>query len=222
MDRRTFLKGASALAAGVMVPTLRIRQEYDLHRMVAQFCARPGEYLRYQLELPFVVEGQAYGTDGRAIARILTSEEDTNHHTTRRLPDVIGVFENMWQEHGRWRRLPQIRRVTHPDKSQPCPQCWSDGSLIECPQCEGEGIDCYCCHDWGVLSNGACPVCHGVPYGNYRSLQLYGDKMISVRFDDRLRNIPGVMWCSGGPDECDPILYRSDIGIEGMVMPVIR
>ena len=221
MDRRTFLRGMSALAAGVMVPTLRLRPGYDLHHMVGQWVGDHYDSVRYQLDLPFVVEGQAYGTDSRAIARIHTSEDDTNLDAKRRLPDVIGTFDSLWHEHGGWHRLPIINRVEHPDKCSSCPKCSSDGSLITCPKCDGEGICCDHCNNIGTLSNGACPVCRGVPYGNYRSLQVYGDKLIAAKFDDRLRAIPGVLWCSGGHGKSNPILYRSDIGIEGMIMPVV-
>jgi hypothetical protein len=236
LTRRNFLGGISAIAAGTLVPTLRVRPDLDLHRFVAMWCDPDMVGYRYDLSRPFVVDGMSYGTDSRAIGRIITSETDTDQSEKRRLPDVLTVWDRLWKERGRWRPLPNTRLI---ESTAPmaCPDCEADGSLIECPHCDGLGghIDndgyatmCPQCKGAEWLSNGACPTCHGKPWGNYRRLQPFGDALIDVAFVRKLQQIPGVMWTNSVgvvsyPDKAwSPILYKSDVGIEGIVMPCKR
>ena len=53
---------------------------------------------KYNLRIPFVLDGQAYGTDGRAAARIKTTADDTSTDK-RQIPATMGgIWENCWTE----------------------------------------------------------------------------------------------------------------------------
>ena len=98
LSRRQF--GAFS-AATVVASLLRIRPEHDLHRSVNQFCDREPSR-RFDLTSPFVISGLAYGTDGRALARIVTNASDTTA-TTRWLPNVAMALDTHWQPERIWR-----------------------------------------------------------------------------------------------------------------------
>lgn len=236
IQRRAFLGGAVAAMAGAMVPTMRLRPEVDLHRLAGMWVDSGNEFVRYALNLPFAVDGMSYATDGRGMARIVASVDDINRDEQRRLPDVIGCWETLWNE-SKWSRLPDERLVQHPEPSRSdygeCPQCTKDGAIIECPHCCGVGesefgATCPQCRGEGVLSNGACVICRGRPYGPYAYLQPLGGQLVNCKYVRKIRAIPGVMWCqSKVMDRFDgkpwsPILFRSDVGIAGIVMPVCR
>lgn len=233
LNRRSFMRGVAALAAGTLVPTLRFG-ECHLQKLLLPWVDRHGDYeFKYDMRLPFVVDGKAYGTDGRGIAEIIAEESSINHDCKRKLPDVVGVFGKLWKEGGVWHRLPTVNRVRHPGRNHACPACLILNAIKECNVCEGFGEywrdedgdvrtgTCPGCHGLGVVSLVDCRVCHGRAYGTYNSLQTYGDQTISVRYDYFLRQIPGVQWCRSQAGYDHPILWQSDIGIRGMVMPVI-
>jgi hypothetical protein len=55
---------------------------------------------------------------------------------------------------------------------------------------------------------------------NYPSRQPIENKLISVEFWRKLQAIPGVMVNVGNPDRAHPILCKSDVGVECLVMPI--
>ena len=231
ISRRGFLGGTTALVAGMLVPTLRLRSEVDLHRLVAMWCDQEEAISRYSLDLPFVVDGMSYASDGRGMARVETLDDDTSDKL-RKLPDAIACYDRFWRDSGRWQRLPEENLIRHPScRCVPCPQCREDGSLIECPQCFEGSIEldrspwidaCPLCKGCGELSNGACEVCSGTTYGDYETLQPIGDQLFDVYYVHKLVAIPDVRWCRGNIVQSigQPILFRSDVGIDGILMPV--
>jgi len=224
--RRSALK---ILGGCLLVPSLKIRPEYDLHGIVRNFCRSTDEVeWRFDLREPFVMDGNAYGTDGRAAARIVATDEDTSTDT-RRLPvEITDIWADFWSTKGRWMSMPADRYVRG---SGACPRCWDNRA--ECDECFGTGeavrttqygeilSDCKRCHGTGQISDASCEICHGRLWGDdYPCRQVVGHKLISFEFWRKVQAIPGAMVSMGGPDRLDPILVKSDIGVECLVMPM--
>jgi len=210
----------------LLLPSLRIRPKNDLHGIIKNFCRSENETERkYDLRKPFVLDGQAYGTDGRAAARIVTTDNDTSTDK-RRIPVIMtSVWDDYWTERGQWFPLPAERLIAGPG---PCPRCWQY-FRVTCPECHGKGwedrdagmMDCRRCHGDGEVGDPNCLICHGRLWGmNYPSRQPIENKLISVEFWRKLQAIPGVMVNVGNPDRAHPILCKSDVGVECLVMPI--
>lgn len=221
VTRRTALK---VIGGCLIVPSLKVRPEHDLHKIVQDFCDT--ETSRWDLMTPWVADGQAYGTDGRAAARIASDDADTDTDE-RSLPrNITGVWESHWTEQGVWRPLPPERLIEGEGR---CPDC-CEVAMTDCENCDGEGfgfddegftVPCPKCKGEGSFSDKDCPRCHGRGWGDYPNLQPFGNKLICVAFMRKLQRIPGAMWNIGNPDKRTPILVKSDIGVESLVMPVV-
>lgn len=213
LDRRQF---CSLSAATVVASLLRVRPEYDLHRIVNQFCERqPGT--RYDLTAPFVVSRMAYATDARALARIVTLVSDTDA-TTRRLPNFAMVMDMHWQPERIWRALPPEDLS---DAEGVCPRCREQG-LPKCSRCHGKGCDEPWCNGHGIVADDFCPVCKGKYGGTFPWVQEVYGKNIDVAYYRRMASIPGIEVNVGVRDDDHGLLFRSDIGVEGMVMPLAK
>lgn len=230
LSRRTFVKSVSAAGAFLLLPGLRIRPSYDLHGMLGTFVAKNDDVWaarRYDLTAPYVMEDHAYATDGKIMGRIVTLDADTDP-VSRRIPrETVDVWERSFSEDGHWQPLPDIRI---PDDQFLCSECYED--TIECPHCDGNGEvyngdypfsadHCEHCNGRGSLYNKACPRCHGEPW-KFGEVNVVGYKLIAPHYHRRLAAIPGVMVNLGKSEKDEPIRWKSDIGIEGLCMPVAR
>jgi len=223
--RRTALK---IMGGALIVPSLRVRPDHDLHRILTGFCDLRHETSHYDLTSPFVVDGMAYGTDGRIAARIVSTEYDTSDEW-RRLPlHVNDAWESQWLERGQFRPLPPERLV---EGKGICPQCCEE-EYKECEACQGSGCEltasgedvtnCRKCHGRGYALEPECPLCKGRRCGRFPCHQPLGNKLISVDFYRRLLRVPGLMWSPGRRDPRTAIVLKSDIGIEALAMPCYR
>ena len=219
LTRRSFMAAAGSL---LLLPKMLVRPKVETDHIVKRFCDKPGCSSRWKIDEPFVTEGHGYGTDGRAIIRTEKAERDTEAEHLH-IPPATLVFSRLWVENGRWQRLPREAFVV--ERYGICPDCYE--LIHECPWCYGEG--CAACHYHGEVGNEHCLTCGGHEYVYKPCLQPFGDKLISGHLYRRLQAIPGVMWNLGSLERNDfggmkrnpyPILFKSDIGVEGMVMPV--
>lgn len=226
MNRRDFIKATTAM---LVLPSLIVRPRVDLHRILAGFAAPEGEVFQYDIDRPFVQGNQAIATDARIMAWIPTTEADTADDD-RRIPNCLLAQRQLYRENGGWHDLPPLKLVG-PEKCDGCPRCsWRHG----CKTCDGEGFN----------AGGVCPKCHGLAYvpqpdcwlchGNTRSRRQYpycvpmGDKLVHVRYYEKLAAVPGVRWNRGieswksdfTTPTPGPFLFRSDIGIQGLAMPI--
>ena len=67
-----------------------------------------------------------------------------------------------------------------------------------------------------------CPVCQGEYVGRFPWIQEVYGKKIDIAYYRRMAAIPGVEINVGVRDNDHALLFRSDIGIEGMVMPLAK
>ncbi|MFA7662915.1 MAG: hypothetical protein WCX88_03285 [Patescibacteria group bacterium] len=219
VTRRSFMAAAGSL---LLLPKMLVRPKVTTDHLVKRFCDKPDCCSRWKIDEPFVMEGHGYGTDGRAIIRAEKAERDTTAEGLR-IPPATQAFSQLWVERGPWRRLPRESFVV--ERYGICPDCYE--LIRECPHCDGEG--CEACHYHGEVGNEHCPTCGGKSFDGKPCLQPFGDKLIAGHMFRRLQAIPGVMWNQGSLERNDfghmarnpyPILFKSDIGVEGMVMPV--
>ena len=213
LSRRQF---GSLTAATVVASLLRVRPERDLHRAIKKFCDREPSR-RFDLTAPFVVSGLAYGTDGRALARIVTNVSDTTV-TTRKLPNVAMAMDTHWQPERIWRPLPPEALS---DAEGICPRC-REMDLPKCPRCHGKGCNESWCKGRGFKVEESCPVCGGEYVGRFSWIQEVYGKKIDIAYYHRMADIPGVEINVGVRDNDHALLFRSDIGIEGLVMPLSK
>lgn len=211
LNRREF---GSLSAATVVASLLRVRPQHDLHRIVKQFCARDPDP-DYDLTAPIVVSSMAYGSDRSALARIATRAPDTDT-TARRVPNFALVMDMHWQPERIWRPLPSENLS---NAKGICPRCREQG-LPKCSRCHGEGCAEPWCNGYGVVADEFCPVCTGKYVGNFPWIQEVYGKKIDVGYHRRVAAIPGIEINIGVRDNDHALLFRSDIGVEGMVMPL--
>ena len=213
LSRRQF---GTLSAATLVASLLRVRPEHELHRTVNQFCGQD-PCGRFDLTCPFVVSGLAYSTDRRALARIFTNTSDTTA-TTRRLPNVAMAMDTHWRPEPMWRPLPPEDLS---DEEGICPRC-RKMDLPKCPRCHGEGCDRPWCKGRGFRVEEFCPVCGGEYVGRFPWIQEVYGKKIDIAYYRRMAAIPGVEINIGIRDNDHALLFRSDIGIEGMIMPLAK
>lgn len=228
MKRRDFL---CSTASFLMLPTIRWRPAYDLHAIAATFCAKE-PYGKYDLTASYVMERFAYATDAIAMCRFSFDGADTDP-AKRRIPtQTLDVWEQFWSERpGQWFAPPR-ERLLAANTEQFCPRCFDH--LPDCPACNGEGDriygdndsgytwvgDCKDCRGYGAKLDPSCPDCHGQYFGNFPSVQVVGDKLIAGHQYRRLLRVPGIMFNIGSPTRDEPIIWRSDIGLCGLQMPL--
>jgi hypothetical protein len=63
-------------------------------------------------------------------------------------------------------------------------------------------------------------MCHGNVIGQFPIHQRIGDKIIHVRYHERIAQLGNPEWRSDADPE-SPILFRADHDVEGMVMPIV-
>lgn len=230
MRRRDFLQTVIGVSASIMLPTMRWRIGYDLHRIAATFCAKQ-PYGLFDLTEPYVMDGHAYATDARTMCRFAADGDDTDPVRHRIPTQTLDVWDRFWSERGKWIKPPRERLITV-DQDQFCPRCFEN--LPDCTACAGTGErvfgdnvygrewvgDCPECRGHGVRIDPSCPECRGLYFGNMPSVQVVGDKLIAGGYYRRLMRVPGIMLNLGSADPREPILWKSDIGLCGLQMPL--
>jgi hypothetical protein len=224
---------AAGLGSLCFAPLIRLdlNRERDMVALVGEF-TDPG-CNRYDLSSPWEFQSQSVASDGRALicipglSFVHTGEEG-------RRPDVGQVFNKFWPtiEKPKWRQwlpLPPVERVCHPNPLyDQCPRCIRDN---ECHRCDGEGttwsdedhwnvwnVSCPDCCGHGYNHDSGCTICHGTE-GVTRWLEPWGNALISARYAEMVRQIPGARWMPGKDHE-SPILIRGDGAIRSLVMTV--
>ena len=224
LTRRQFHATLGAAASSLLLPRLLLRPDYDLHALAARWCAAE-PMVKYDLTSPYIMTGHVYATDAKAMVRFEDDAADTDGQV--RIPkETTLVWEQFWRPtRKRWLDLPQSPQVLYGDDGT-CWRCLRE--YIECPACCGLGEWCVLpgdrsqrcdlCHGHGYYRPPSCPVCHGRYDVELPTVAVFRDKLIGLEYCSLLASVPGLRWNSGGNSET-PILWQSDIGMAGMIMP---
>lgn len=224
VTRRQFVAGPGAAAATVLLPKLKLLAERDLHALAARWCAPPYTNYRYDLTAPYVMAGNCYATDAKAMVRFEDDAADTDGEV--KIPkSTTQVWGQFWQPHAKvWRPLPRRFELLGGDDT--CWRCLRE--YVECPACAGLGAwislpgdqeaRCSTCLGDGYVRSPSCPVCHGRRGVKLPTVAVWGDRLIGLEYVELLRQLPDVRWNLCADPEC-PILWQSDIGLAGIIMP---
>lgn len=221
--RRQFMSGVAASLGILTLPRIALQPQYDLQSLLGKWCSQePGT--RYDLTAPYEMQGHAYATDARAMARIVGDGMQIDG--TLRIPQqTVDVWQEFWHPDGTWRPLPHNLPMLDGDDGV-CPLCLRRG--VECEACSGMGEwcvlpgdryeTCRVCAGHGYKSLPDCPVCHGRHDREIPSCAVMDDKLIGLEYLHELYDVPDVQW-NVGQQQDGPILWQSPIGIAGMIMP---
>lgn len=229
MQRRTF---AQTLASLIMVPLLKMQPEaIDRHKLLAMFLDQ-GEYCRWDLKRPYIFGDFAYATDGRTMARIASSLDEADDETIKKPPlekswDIFGHPETQWRPF-RLHDIPDLIPAEERDYAT-CPLCLgrrvSYGKGYPTEEI-AEDLPDYD-PDGNTIADATCEMCHGRPYSG-PAYQPVGSLVIDYKYAKRLAEIPGCEVCTSKPagytesEQRRTVLFRSEIGIGGIVMPIVR
>ena len=224
ITRRQFVGGVVGAAATLLLPRLKLVPHYDLHALARKWCASE-PYMRFDLTAPYVMQDFAYATDSRAMVRFVDDTLQTDGQL--RIPKhTTEVWDSHWHPDGKWFDLPHTLLILNGDDGC-CYRCIR--ANVECPQCAGCGEwvvlpghrsqRCEACHGSGVVYDPVCPVCHGRYDTQLPSCAVIGDKLFGLEYVSLLRELPGVRLNAAGGSEETPILWESEIGLAGMIMP---
>ena len=107
MTRRQFGGGVAAALGALLLPKIRLHPHYDLQAMLAPWCAHK-LYSKYNLTAPYAMDGHAYATDARAMARIL--DDGLIVDGSARIPrETVSVWDSFWTDDGPWQPWPWQR-----------------------------------------------------------------------------------------------------------------
>ena len=230
--RRSFAKSIASL---LMAPLLKYQPEQiDRHKLLGMFLDDIHyESRRWDLRRPYVVGDYSYASDGRIMARISTSEAEHDDELIQ-IPPVEKAWSNLFQPDSF-----KPFRLADIDELQPaerhfgiCPMCLNrrvslgnNYPISTTPASELPDYD----PDDNTIRDKSCELCHGKEYTAHCYQQI-GESQICFRFAKILAEIPGCE-VSCGPvvtnfrtvDIPTPVtLFRSEIGIAGIVMPVVK
>lgn len=224
ITRRQFVGGVVGAVASLLLPRLKLVPQYDLHALARKWCDNGHQYTRYDLTAPYVMDDFAYATDARAMVRFCDDTLQTDgklripKHTTE-------VWDSHWHPDGKWFELPRTLKTLNGDDGC-CYRCLR--ANVECPHCAGCGEwvclpgdrsqRCKACNGSGVYYDPACPVCHGRYDVPLPSSALIGDKLFGLEYVSLMQELPGVR-LNAGREYDGTILWESDIGLAGMIMP---
>jgi len=221
LTRRTVLK---SIAAAMMAPTIRLRNEIDREALMRPFC---GDDFRHSLSEPFQQGSLTYCTDARRIIRAeLTAPEIVGE---RRLPNAVRLWNQNWRS-GQFMPIkhPAINDLlpsSEPDIPGTCPKCFERRVCLgaEYPPCDDDGMVSMRLQrlGWDVDDNtvrdASCPLCHGLEYYGPSQMEI-GRLRYSYALIAPVFALPGVVFL---PAEAtgQPLLFRAE-GFEGMAMPL--
>lgn len=223
--RRAFLGGVATAAASLLLPKLQLVPHYDLHALAQKWCGAPGETGRYDLTAPYVMGDNAYATDARAMVRFQDQWMRTDGEA--RIPKcTTSVWQQNWLPESRWVPLPKHFTVQCGDDWV----CWKcHAARKDCPQCYGSGehiclpgdysMYCKACRGLGVYHDPTCEVCHGRYDIPLPTVAVIDDRLFRLEYISLLRELPNVRLNYGAGGDTFPLLWESDIGMAGMIMP---
>lgn len=158
---------------------------------LAPFC--DPENTRYALDVPFVIAGWKYASDGRVCVRIPTKEQDTQAPEGKKLVKADQLFSKIggvvFQP---WPNAP-IQRC-----NGTCVFCFGDGKYPywKCPKCEGHGFidtkECKKCDGEGTDGE-KCFNCSGVGHGLFCCHQDVLGIDVSYRYLRLIEKLPGEL-----------------------------
>lgn len=231
MQRRSFVKSLSSL---LLVPLLRYQPaDIDRHKLLGMFLGDDACNLRFDLTRPYVVGDHAYASDGRVMARIDTDESECDDKSIK-VPPVGYTWNKYYAPYESWKpfRLVEVEELLPAlTNCGMCPLCddrrVSYGSAYPTTEADvyGKSYD----PDDNTIRDESCPVCHGRQYDK-RCYQGIGDIKILYRYAKKLAAIPGCEVTIGRNVFNDEswqfktplLLFRSDVGIGGIVMPIVK
>lgn len=226
VSRRTFLASVASSVGCLVLPRLQLVPDYDLHVLAAKWCGRPGGSGRYDLTAPYVMHDHAYATDAKAMVRFV--DDTMQADGTVRIPEcTVRVWEQFWHPI-RWFDLPrQVATLT--GDTGDCWQCHR--SDVECPFCCGVGemvvlpgdrvASCKACNGTGLYHDPKCNVCHGRYDVEFPTVARIGSQLFDLTYVSLLREIPGVRLSANLAGD-SPLLWQSDLGLSGMIMPKLQ
>lgn len=216
INRRAALK---SLAAAVMVPCVRLREDIDREAIMAGFCYT--DRCLYDIDKPFTVGSLTYATDARWAIRAELS--GAAHDGERILPPIERAWKKYWVPQGAFREF----ELPH----------WSHASVTpartwgHCPECGDRRVsygDCYppadalnnknwvLAHDYDIDDNTvrdkSCAVCRGKEWKGPCQIRVLGHLHDYWRLK-RILSLPSGRIASA--PEC--LLFVAD-GFEGVSM----
>lgn len=160
---------------------------------LSKFCA-VSFFGKYDLRLPFVVDGWKYATNNIICIRVAAPGEPNTPATENEIPPVADAFSVTPACHSPWPTGPMIRL------------------LDVCRQCSGRGaVFCHTC-DERVCD---CLMCRGMKKLMQDMGRRIGRHFISPDNVRCISELPNVHWS----DESDKFLCFTFDGGEGRVMP---
>ena len=152
---------------------------------IQQFCLNPNdaEYINARIVRPFVVGGWQYGTDGKIIVRIPTTESDTLP------PVIISAFEGP-----KFRPESVFDRYFDPalgaDNASFLP--WPSDVLIvrkvlPCPNSQKDKFNVTVCLRY-------CPLCHGDAEFEQDHRCMVGEHWIAAKYHSLIDTLPDVKY----------------------------
>lgn len=231
MQRRTFAKALSSL---LLVPLLRYQPvEIDRHKLLGMFLDELHWDTRlWDLRRPYIVGQHAYATNSKILARIDTDESEHDDESIK-VPPVGDVWREYNTPGEKWKpfRLADIDELAPSTDIDLCPLCdnrrVSFGETLPATFSEVRGLDYD--PDDNTVRDQSCSLCNGKPYTKH-CFQAVSGLHINYQYAKKLAAIPGCevafsanLHQVGGtwsPRETPVLLFRSDIGIGGMVCPI--
>jgi hypothetical protein len=145
---------------------------------------------------PFTFEGWMYATDGRICIRVRSDDRNSRG----KFPPAQSLFVRAMDD-ARMKQWPEAKYTKHGE--WPCVVCDSVGKLMaKCPHCQANTI----AHD--------CPSCGG---DGIARITRVGNRLVCVKYDEMIRELPGVEYFADGKDFKPPLLFRFEGG-EGAIM----
>lgn len=191
---------------------------------IARFCGDQRRFSR-----PVTRGGWTYATDNCLAVRVpaiaLIGDD----------PEIVGVDRlDAWNQFAADEAWPAWPGPDFIEEELDCPEC--DGRKIvndgvchlcdgvgsyECDSC-GQDVDCKVCNKTGRLGGEPCKACNGSGRRMVPWLQRVGVAAIDLKYDAKIRSLPGVRWRSGrvfGVSATDAYaMFVFDGGGQGAIM----
>lgn len=247
MDRRSFIGLAATGVSLSLFPSMVINPKNDLHSLLNLFCDKDREYsFQYDLSKPYVFGKHSYSSDRVVMARI-ADHQSIDWGEVKLRPDFRSIWNNyrMKQLTESFQMAPF---AYSPDLAVAggynCPYCFSP--RIEAPKdwiqraermwsgeeafdqgfidyLNSRGMHSDFEETCETILDDSCTHCKGLKVEN--GAYQVGTAIIDVMRAAKIAKIPGVQITvpTATPKtwwEVEPLYFRSEIGIEGLVMPM--
>lgn len=247
MDRRSFVGMVATGVSLSLFPSMAINPKNDLHSLLKLFCDEDREHsFQYDLSKPYVFGKHSYSSDRVVMARI-AEHSSIDWGEVKLRPDFRGVWEKH-RDRQLKESFSMAPFEYSPDLAVAggyrCPYCFSpridapedwirraermwsgeetfDHGFISYIQSRGMYTDFEGTSD--TIIDDSCTHCRGleVEKGAYQ----VGTAIIDVMRAAKIAKIPGVQITvpTATPKswwEVEPLYFCSEIGIEGLVMPM--